>query len=127
MRKTIELTNRAIALESNSATPLVAKRIFKIDYFTYFQDMSDKTVGERSEAIMRLAYVMCKQAEISAKYPVASEQLTELLKLSEDDFLAWSMGIEFDDMINTLLPEALDLWIGNNKTESNPKNPPAPQ
>lgn len=127
MRKTIELSNRAIALESNAATPLVAKRVFKIDFFTYFQDISSKDVGERSEAIMRLAFVMCKQAEVSATLPGASEQLAELLKLTEDDFLAWSVGIEFDDMINTLLPQALDLWMGNNKTNSSPKNLHAPQ
>lgn len=122
MRKTIELSNGAVTLESNAATPLIAKRIFGIDYFAYFQNAGSGELADSTTNLMKLAFVMAKQAEVSARISGASEQLNELFKLKEEDFVAWSMGIEFNEMASTLLPFAMQVWAGNNETSSTSKN-----
>ena len=120
MRRTIELKNGAVTLESNAATPLIAKRIFKIDYFSFLD--GDETVGDKTTAVMKLAFVMAKQAEVAAKFSGTSERLNALFQLKDDDFLAWSSEFEFDEMLNTIVPTAIEVWTGSNATNSEPKN-----
>ena len=84
--------------------------------------MEEEMTGDKSVALMKLAFIMAKQAEISARISGASEQLNELFKLKDDDFLAWNMGIEFNEMVSKLLPFAIEVWAGNNETSSEPKN-----
>ena len=118
MRKEIEVNGRKVALECNSATPLVMKRIFKFDFMTFVSNMSDYDIGDQLEKSEQVAYIMALMAD---------HPLRDVLNMNADGFLEWLAGFEFVDMNSIIIPAAMELWTGNSETSSTPKNADGPQ
>lgn len=106
--------------ECNAATPFVGKRIFKIDFLTFFEHLNDGTYedGERIEILEKLAYTM----KLMADHP-----LQEALSLTDEGFLLWLSGYTINDFLDTIIPQTVDLWAASNRTGSNQKNAQDPQ
>lgn len=88
MYKTIEIDGKEMEFAANAATPFRYKQIFKSDLFSVLAD--EKRVEEEgAELIMRLAYIMNKQAEKA-----------DMSKLNEDEFISWLEGFSAMAFIN---------------------------
>lgn len=88
MFKTIEIDGKELEFAANAATPFRYKQVFKSDLFYVLSD--EKRAEEQgAEAIMRLAYIMNKQAEKA-----------DMNKLNEDDFIAWLEGFSAMAFVN---------------------------
>lgn len=122
MRHKIELPDKAIYLECNAATPIIAKRMFDTDYMEFFSNIDSANLGNQTDKLMQFVYVMAAQALVQDKCKGMSEQLTALSKLTENDYIEWLSGIDFNDMVEKVIPEALNFWTTSNKTNSKPKN-----
>lgn len=65
------------------------------------------------ETLPKLAYIM---------YLEANEKIgTIFSKLNDDDFLAWLMTIDQDELLK-ITGEVMDIWQAGTKTHSKPKN-----
>lgn len=117
MEKIITINGKELKMHCNAATPLLCKRIFKMDLYSYFSDVEDMGAGERIEGAEKMAYTMCLQAE---------KPLSEALNGKESDFIEWLAGFGFDD-ITTIIRSATEMWGENNKTSSTEKNEQGPQ
>lgn len=118
MRKEIEVDGRVVRLECNCVTPLVIKRMFKLDFMTFVSNMDDYNAGDQLEKAEQAAYVMA----IMAEHP-----LREVLDMSADGFYEWLAGFDFPDMTGIIIPAAMELWAQDKRTSSTPKNPDGPQ
>lgn len=118
MRKDLDLGGVTLSLVCNSATPWVAKRLFKCDFMSFMMDRDDVAIDEKLERLEQLVYTMATQAKMST---------TDALNANGDDWLEWVSGFDMDVMISKIVPEALELWTNNIKTSSTPKNQGAPQ
>lgn len=91
MVKTIEIGGREIIFAANAATPYRYKQLFKEDLFVLFQSSSKKSEDENmvlAEVVMKLAFIMAKQAEKA-----------DMNHLSEDDFVEWLEGFAPMDLV----------------------------
>ena len=77
MYKTIAIDGREMELAANAATPFRYKQVFHQDLFAVFGN-EKRAEEEGAEAVMRLAYIMAKQAEKA-----------DMNKLNEDEFITW--------------------------------------
>lgn len=118
MRKEIELGGSNLALVCNSATPWIAKRLFKCDFMSFLTDSKDVPMDEKLEKLEEIVYVMSLQANMST---------TDALNANADGFIEWVAGFDMDVMISIIVPQALELWTSNIDSSSKPKNVDAPQ
>lgn len=89
MFKTITIDGKDMEFTANAATPFRYKQVFKSDLFYVLAD--EKRVEEEgAEVVMRLAYIMSKQAE-----------KTDMGKLNEEDFISWLEGFSAMAFINS--------------------------
>lgn len=80
MYKTVTIDGREIGMAANAAIPFRYKQVFREDLFAILGN--EKRAEEQgAEAVMKLAYIMAKQAENA-----------DMSKLNEDDFIAWLEG-----------------------------------
>lgn len=88
MYKKITIDGKELEFAANAATPFRYKQVFKSDLFYVLSD--EKRAEEQgAEAIMRLAYIMNKQAEKA-----------DMNKLNEEDFISWLEGYSALAFIN---------------------------
>lgn len=88
MYKIITIDGKKMEFAANAATPFRYKQIFKSDLFYVLAD-EKRAEEEGAEVIMRLAYIMAKQAEKA-----------DMGKLNEDDFISWLEGFSAMAFIN---------------------------
>lgn len=88
MFKKVTIDGNELEFTANAATPFRYKQVFKSDLFYVLSD--EKRAEEQgAEAIMRLAYIMNKQAEKA-----------DMNKLNEEDFISWLEGYSALAFIN---------------------------
>ena len=118
MKRELQLRSGTLVLECNAATPLVGKRIFNFDFLQFFGKIGDLESGDQIDKFERIAFTMAMQAE---------KPLKEAMDATEDEFIIWLSQFDFDEMTNTILKAAVELWSGNQNATSKAKNPSAPQ
>ena len=118
MRKELDLGGTTLPIACNSATPWIAKRLFKCDFMTFLTTSEEKPMDERLEKLEQLVYTMAIQAKMST---------TDALNANADGWIDWVAGYDMDVMISQIVPAALELWTANISTASTSKNPVAPQ
>ena len=118
MRKELNLGGTTLPIVCNSATPWIAKRLFKCDFMSFLTESKDVPMDEKLEKLEELVYVMHLQAKMST---------TEALNANADGWLEWVAEFDMDTMISRVVPEALELWTSNVSASSTSKNQDAPQ
>lgn len=91
MVKTIKIGGGEVILTANAATPYRYKQVFGEDLFKIFSSATSKTDEENVEltdTVMKLCYVMMRQAEKA-----------DMSLLSVDDFYSWLESYEPMDII----------------------------
>lgn len=106
MYKTITIGEKEVGMLANAASPFLYKQIFKEDFLLEIQK-KNPDVG----AIVKIGFVMAMQAE---------KKTTELMKLTEEDFLRWLEQFEAMDLY-AHAGEMMDAYIANTKTTAVPK------
>lgn len=111
MFETIHIGDKDVGMLANAASPYIYKQIFHEDLLQKFSRMgkeaADNNIGEK------LGFVFAKQAEIS--------DVSELMKLTMNDFLAWLTG--FDPMDVFMASEDIvKLYQSQKAGTSVPKN-----
>ena len=118
MRGTISVGSRTLELQSNAATALLYKRVFRDDLLKALTSFSTapEDILSAVEVMERLAFIMNKQAE---------ENLSVLCeKVKESDFLMWlSMFEESDFQDPNVLMGVLGTWNKNLVSTTDAKNP----
>lgn len=101
MFKTIVIDGKEMSVAANAATPFRYKQVFKQDLFSVLGN-EKRAEEEGAEAVMRLAYIMAKQADKA-----------DMAKLNEDDFIDWLEGFSAmafinaaDDIVNAYMDSA---------------------
>ena len=100
MRRTVMIGNIPVEMVGNAATPIRFKHLFGEDLIRHMN--SDEDDAERTEVLMRLAFLMAMQAEKVGG---------ELQKLKESDFIAWLERFEYPALVNATV-DALALYLG---------------
>lgn len=113
MTRTIETSIGPILFGSNAATPILCKAVFKIDIFKFFEEVAQNPTDVNAEAMERIAFIMAISMNHSTR---------EVLAMGEDEFLAWLMQFEFTEMIQSIIPKVMELWVESNKTNVEQKN-----
>jgi hypothetical protein len=112
MVKTLKIGGGEVILAANAATPYRYKNLFHEDLFRIFSDTQGKSEAENislTDTVMKLCFVMAKQAEKA-----------DMSMLSEDDFITWLEG--YDPMDIVLVGEdIINLYMGSTKGSIDPK------
>ena len=91
MVKTVKIGGGEVILAANAATPYRFKQVFGEDLFRIFSETQTKTEEENIEladTVMKLAYIMMKQAEKA-----------DMDMISVDDFMKWLEGYAPMDIV----------------------------
>lgn len=112
MVKTIKIGGGEVILAANAATPYRYKQLFHEDLFKIFSDSQNKSEAENislTDTVMKLAFIMTKQAEKA-----------DMSMLSEDDFISWLEN--YDPMDLVLVGEdIINMYMGSTKQSVEPK------
>ena len=108
MFKTVKIDGKEMELVANAATPFRYKQVFKQDLFSVFGN-EKRAEEEGAEAVMRLAYIMAKQAEKA-----------DMAKLNEEDFISWLEGFSAMAFINAA-DEIVNAYMDSTKGTATPK------
>ena len=105
MKKTVD--------ELKSATDKTEEEVLQELNKILASDVFISTQTFASETLPKLAFIM---------YLEANEKIGTLFtKLNEDNYLAWLMTIDQDELL-TVTGEVMDIWQAGAKTHSNQKN-----
>lgn len=119
MKKIVTIGENQVALESNAATGLRYKQIFKADLLKELGRLDEKEDIDQMDAInyiAQLAYVMNMQAQKLIK------------EASEDNYVGWLENFEEPDFQNEdTIMEIIGVWNRNIRTTSEQKNVQSPQ
>lgn len=119
MKKIVTIGENQVALESNAATGLRYKQLFKADLLKDLGRLDEKEDMDQMDAInyiSQLAYVMNMQAQKLIK------------EASEDNYVGWLENFEEADFQNEdTIMEILGVWNRNLITTSEQKNAQSPQ
>lgn len=107
MYKTIAIDGKEMSVAANAATPFRYKQVFHQDLFAVFGN-EKRAEEEGAEAVMRLAYIMTKQAEGA-----------DMNKLNEDDFITWLEGFSAMAFVDAA-DEIVNAYMDNTKTSATP-------
>lgn len=114
MRTIIELGDeRRVELECNAATPFIGKKLFNIDFLRFFQEVQTYSVGDQMDIIQKLAFTLAMQGKMPWR---------EVITLTEEDYIDWLCGFDYDEMVDVIAMKAVEIWNSNGKTLSKPKN-----
>lgn len=114
MRKEV----KGMAYECNAVTPIVIKRIFRIDALSFFEKRETYETSDQFEILEKIAYVMKLMADMP---------LSEVLKANSDGFYEWLAGFSLDEIIGEIMPEVIALWTISSHADSTPKNGGGPR
>lgn len=89
MYKTIMVDGNEMSVAANAATPFRYKQVFKSDLFAVLGN-EKRAEEEGAEVVMRLAYIMHRQAEKA-----------DMNKLNEEDFIEWLEGFSAMAFVNS--------------------------
>lgn len=112
MVKTVKIGGGEVILSANAATPYRYKQIFNEDLFKIFSGAVGKSEAENIEltdTVMKMAYIMMKQAEKA-----------DMSLLSEDDFFTWLEGYAPMDII-LAGDEIINLYMASTQGSIDPK------
>lgn len=119
MKKTIKIGNQEVELVSTALTSIAYKRLFNDDILTSLGVLHAGTkegavAADTVEDMMKLAYVMHKQATVSVK---------ELLSLDEIDYYEWINNFDRTDFYAAdVITSVISVWSGNLATSVESKN-----
>lgn len=114
MKGTIDMGDgRLIELECNAATPFIGKKLFNVDFLRFFQNINDYDSAEQMELVQKMAFTLAMQGKMPWR---------EVVKLTEEDYVDWLCGFDYEEMVDKIAIKAVELWNSNEKTASKPKN-----
>ena len=91
MVRTVKIGGGEVILAANAATPYRFKQVFGEDLFRIFSESTQKSEEENIEladTVMKLAYIMMRQAEKA-----------DMDLVSVDDFMSWLEGYDPMDIV----------------------------
>lgn len=112
MFREIKVGELVVPMLANAATPLRYKHMFSKDIIKEFQGASDDS-SKVTDSIPELAFIMAKAAE-------AKNGKTDMNLLNDQMYMDWLEQFEPLDLLNAA-EDITDLYMGNGKTESEPK------
>ena len=107
MYKTIVIDGKEMELAANAATPFRYKQTFKADLFSVLGN-EKRAEEEGAEVVMKLAYIMHKQAEKA-----------DMTKLNEEEFLSWLEDFSPMAFIN-VAEEIVNIYMDSAKGTATP-------
>lgn len=109
MKSIIKAGGKEIPVVSNAATAFIFKQTFKEDLLTFLT--TEHTDGETTEMMLKVFYVIAKQAEIS--------EMSKLLKteMNYEKFIEFMSGF---DMLETgdIALQVFGVWNDNSETSA---------
>ena len=108
MKGTVKIGGKDVGMVANAASPYIYKQIFHEDFLQKLQASEPET-----DLFQRMGFVMAKQYEMS--------ELSDLMKLSEEDFFGWLMGFESMDIIYAT-EDIADIYLAQQKATVVPKS-----
>lgn len=111
MFEKIKVGTHELELAANAATPIRYASVFHEDPMKIFNEIqkTDDAEGSASGLIMRLCFIMAKQAERK-----------DLSRVSEEDYLAWLEDFEVMDFVNAA-NDIMAVYLGNKTMFSDSK------
>lgn len=109
MFRKIKCGDKEVGMLANAASPYIFKNVFHEDLlqkFTTAKENIDENIAEK------MAFIFAKQAE--------TEDISELMKLTINDFLSWLSGFDALDIF-LQSEEIIDLYQSQKKSSSVPK------
>lgn len=106
MRGTVNINGKDVELVANAASPYLYRQIFQEDFLRKIQEKDPDT-----DLMQRMGFVMAAQAKMST---------SEVLKLTQADFLEWLTDFDPLDIL-TATEEISDLYFRQAKGLSTPK------
>lgn len=106
-------------LTANGLSPVLFRAVFKTDFLTARVEAQNDG-GMLTELYGKMAYIM------SVQYGTEQKDLSKLFKLTEKDYIKWLIGLNGADIENNL-DKIVDIYEGNEVTQSDPKGEDAPQ
>ena len=119
MKRIVTIGEKQVALESNAATGLRYKQVFRADLLKDLGKLDTKEDIDQLDAInyiAQLTYIMNMQSQGKAK------------EANEDNYIEWIEQFEEQDFQNEdTMMEILGVWNRNLATTSEQKNGQSPQ
>lgn len=109
MKSIIKAGGKEIPVVSNAATAFIFKQTFKEDLLTFLT--TEHTDGETTEMMLKVFYVIAKQAEIS--------EMSKLLKteMNYEKFIEFMSGFDMLETGNIAL-QVFGVWNDNSETSA---------
>ena len=107
MKGTVKIGSKEVGMVANAASPYIYKQVFHEDFLKKLQEKDPET-----DIFQKMGYIMAKQDEL--------ENLSDLMKLTEEGFFEWLLQFESMDVIYAT-DEIANIYLAQKESTSVPK------